>query len=332
MEMSLEELKRENEEAEPETQEEPSLEQEDEAKPAGEGVNQEAEAEGSEEAEGESQEAVEPWMQSDDQTSQDSVPLSKHIELRQKLKGKVNERDNEIEDLKAQIESLKKSAVAPVATGKPKRDDFIDADDPDEAYLDALADWKAEEAQKKQAQKAQRDQQAQALANRQKQVENHLERVVSLLSEHNLDSSVYEKAHDGFRKSIAGAMPGVNQDQVEFVSDTLITNMGDQSAKLVIYAGNSAERRQQLQDAIASDPSGFKAMRLLGKWEERMVAPQKKVSSAPKPAPKPEGGSAPTSPGTLHKKYNAAHSKGDYQKAFDLKQEARNQKIDVSKW
>ena len=118
MEMSLEELKRQNAEEEALIQEEPQLEEVEESEAAEDLEAEVAETEGSEEAAEVESEPVEAWMQSDDQASQDNdtAPVANHIKMRQKLKGSIKEHKSEIEELKAEIETLKSTrTAAPVA-------------------------------------------------------------------------------------------------------------------------------------------------------------------------------------------------------------------------
>jgi hypothetical protein len=69
----------------------------------------------SDQEEGEEPEA-EAWMQTDEQTSDDSgnaVPVAKHINMRSKLKGTIREQASELEQLRAENESLKANRSQP---------------------------------------------------------------------------------------------------------------------------------------------------------------------------------------------------------------------------
>lgn len=332
MEMSLEELKRENAKAESETQDEPQLEEEETTEAVEEPEDETVEAEGSDDTEESEEETIEAWMQSDDQTSQDgekTVPESDLIKMRQKLRAKNREKADRIEQLEQEIEALKaKPQQAITPTGKPKRDDFLDAEDPDEAYFDALSDWKLSERAKQEEQASQsRQQQAQA-AKLEEQVEAHYTRAVKLLDEHKLNADVYKSADSGFRQALDEAFPGKG----DMVADTFISQIGEGSEKLVMYIGNNEGRKQQLKTALSSDPSGMKAMRLMGKWETEMVAPKTRSSKAPKPAVRVKSGETVDMSSSMLKKYKDAHKNGNSQKAFDIKRQARSNNIDVSKW
>lgn len=332
--MSLEELKRKNAEEELEDQDKPKPEVEDEIDAVDDKSEDDAEPEGSEEAPKTEEEATEAWMQSDDQTSQDSevVPLNDLIKMRQKLKGKVSDRNEEIEKLKQEIESLKSSSSKPqaVATStRPSRDDFLDAEDPDGSYIDALAEWKFSEQQKKIQSDSKQRQQDQFKQDLDKKVEDHYQRAAKLLDENKLNPEVYQAADSGFRRAFEDAFPR----QGDAVADSVISQIGDGSEKLVMYVGNNGKRRETLKASLIADPSGMKAMRLIGKWESEMLEPTKRVSQAPSPAKQANGDTTGT-PGAdrLKKLYEKAHSGKDAQKAFNIKREARAQKIDVSNW
>ena len=328
--MSLEELKQQNAAEELKRAEvEPQLDEatDDEVAAVDEQDN-DVNSEGSEEAERSSDEPVEPWMQSDDQTSQDSesVPLTAHIKLRSKLKGEVKEKNEELERLRAEVEALK-SASSPqaISAGKPKREDFYESEDPDEAYLDALADWK-NASQAKQAQiKQQQDHQARLEADVESKVEDHYRRAAKLLNEKGLDHAIYQKADNGFRQACSAIGDG------DKVADLLISRLGKDSEKLVMFVGNNATRKAEFQASLTSDPSGMQSMLLLGEWRAELSSPQKRKSQAPKPAGTAKGDQAPAVTNLL-RKYKEAHGKGDIQKAFDIKSEAKRNKLDVSNW
>ena len=331
--MSQEELKRQNAEEEARSQQEPQADVPEELEAAEAEIVDSVDSEGSEEAQETTEETVEAWMQGDDQTSQDNetVPLGSHVNMRRKLKGQIGEKVGEIEQLKAKIEALEaRKPVEQVATtARPKRDDYLDADDPEEAYIDALTDWKFGEQNKK-AQAAQVQQQQEAAkADLESKLQSHYERAGKLLDDHNINADVYKSAETGFRHAIEAASPG-NGDAV---ADMIISQIGDGSEKLVMYVGNSSTRREQLQAALIADPNGFKAMRLIGKWESETSAPTKRKSQAPKPAPQAKGDAkASGSVDALKRRYDKAHSSNNIQEAFNVKRQARAQKIDVSNW
>ena len=86
----------------------------------------------------------EPWQKTDDDITGD-VPVGTHIKMKQKLKGRVSERDDEISNLKVEIESLKKGRVTPQATAPSKRPQSEDFDT-DEEYETALDKWQDDKA------------------------------------------------------------------------------------------------------------------------------------------------------------------------------------------
>ena len=338
--MSLEELKRENEKAEAETVDNPEPAEESGSDSA-ESIDHDIDSEGSEDIEGENAETVEAWMVSDDQTSQDNetIPLNDLIKVRQKLKGKISDQkdtisnqENELAELKAQVESLKAGASSNNfnnAANKPKREDFLELDDPEEAYIDALSDWKILQKNKVQEQNSKKAEQEKANANVRKQVEGHYQRAAILLDKHKIDAAVYQNADSQFRQAVESGYPG----QGDNIADLTLSQIGEGSEKLVMYIGNSTERVNKFRDAWSSDPSGLKVMRLIGGWESEMKEPSKRTSRAPAPAKQIGSNDAGTNMGASYqRRYDKAHKNGNIQEAFNVKGEARKNNIDVSKW
>jgi hypothetical protein len=331
--MSLEELKRENAGLESEVEETPNPEVEKQEEAVEETEVESENTEGSEESEGTEEESIEPWMRCDDQTSQkdETVPVSDLIKMRQKLKGKNQDQKQEIEELKTEIKNLKANAPQPVvsAAAKPKREDFLDADDPEEAYIDALSDWKISQSAAIESQRKQRKQQEKAQAEVQKRVDDHLERAAKLCSDHKLSTDIYLSADSKFRDAVNSAFPEAKENAMP---DAIISQIGDGSEKLVMYIGNSERRSGELQSALMRDPSGLAAMRLIGKWESEIQVPKTRVSKAQKPAVRVKPGESADVSSGLRKKYQSHHDKGNAQKAFEVKRAAKAQNIDTSNW
>lgn len=338
--MTLEQLKQQNEEStQEESEQEPKAEflqvdDEPEVEPKAE-----TESLGADDEEEAKEEALEPWMQSEEQDSHDSesVPLAAHIKLRAKLKDEVKERDSELEQLRKKIEALESApATKPIAaTGKPKREDFYEHDDPEEAFAEALVSWKLDAREQERTQEAtikqQQEAQAKAQAEIEKGLESHYQRAQQLLTEHKIDASVYQSADKGFREAIEQVMPTMG----DAITDSLIAQIGEGSEKLVMYVGRSDARKAAFQAAFASDKSGLKAMRLIGKWEGEIEAPKKRVSQAPKPSVNASGdasGESTASEKKLKKAYLDAHKKSNAQAAFDAKQAARKANYNVDDW
>jgi hypothetical protein len=332
--MSLEELKRENAEAESASQDEPQTDENDDVEVVEESEEEAESTEGSEDQANTKEDDIEAWMHGEDDNSpndSETVPLSDLIKMRTKLKSKVHDKDDQIQELKAKIESMEQSLrqqPEKAASGKPNRGDFLEHDDPEEAYIDALTEWKSGESRRKaEAEEAENRLKAQR-QELDRRVESHYQRVSELLDTHKIKPDVYKAADLNLRKAADAALPGHG----DMVFDALISQIGEGSDKLVMYVGNNQARRAEFQQAMVDDPNGLKAMRLIGKWESEMSKPVRRTSSAPPPARDVDKDASTVSQEGMRRKYKSAHEKGDVQKAFDLKREARAKNIDVSNW
>ena len=86
----------------------------------------------------------EAWKGSVSQLSNDSVPVSKHIRVRTKLKAKVAEKSEEIETLKSEIQALKASQTpsrASASNNAPRRPTLEQFDYDETKYTEALDGW-----------------------------------------------------------------------------------------------------------------------------------------------------------------------------------------------
>ena len=289
------------------------------------------------ETEEESEEAPsEMWMHSEEQDSQgeQAVPVAAHAKMRSKLKATISEKDTEIETLRKEVEQLKSAPQVQTTTKpRPKREDFFEAEDPDEAYLDALSDWKIEQSIAKQQEeqqaatqtKAQQD----ALLEQSGKVENHYVRAAELASKNGIAPEVYQAADQSVREAVDSVFTG-NGDAV---TDSIIAMIGDDSEKVMFYLGRNKQKLGNFKDLLAKDQSGIKAAMMLGELKAELTKPLKRKSSAPSPAPELKGDQVTTaSERAFKKRYDAAHKNGNSQKAFDVKREARKAGIDTRKW
>ena len=133
----------------------------------------------------------EPWSKEDE----DGVPLSTHVHMKQKLKGRVSERDDKISKLEEEIERLKKGkpkADVVDIPKRPKRDDF-ESDDDYYAAVDEYEEKRDDIKLKRQLQdKEVKDRQQKALAALNQSVDEHYERANKLVEENKLDPKVYK--------------------------------------------------------------------------------------------------------------------------------------------
>ena len=331
--MTLEELKRQNDAAEPEDTVTPQVTEELE--------EDELAAEETEETEGDAElpdddaeeTEVEAWMQSDSQESHDSVPLTAHTKLRSKLKAKIGDRDDEITALRAELEAFKHNQSAPqqVATKRPTREDFDYDDDKYDAALDAYYMAQMDSKLGSVAQKTQQsEQQNRVMQQTEESVGQHYQRAEKLIKDSGITPDIYQAADRSFREVIESVLPGMGDN----VTEALIARIGNGSEKVLFAFGRSTERKNELAKALRDDPTGIQAAILLGRKAAEFEMPGKKKTRAPAPAPRAEGGEGGiiTSNSKLAKKYAAAEKSGDLQAAFNARREARKAGIDVSKW
>ena len=348
---TLEELKQENakleaEQAakEPEVTEEVieeevvTLEAEEEAV---EEETVEAEATDTEEVTEESTEETETelWMQSEEQASQEDsgkFTNSDMASLRRKMKAKAEEKDTEIESLKAEIEALKQGSPAPVKQSTVTRPKLEDFEYDEDKYQEALDAYFIEKVRAEQQTTLQAQQEQQAQAQRQqaldKSLNTHYQRVSQTINEGKLTEQQYQNAETKVRLAFERIAP----NQGDMYADELIStlaNAGEGSDKVVFYLGRNESELQDVISKLQNNDLGG-AMMKLGSLQNKLTSAKlKTTSNAPKPAPKIKGTeSTANSSSSLHQKYKRAHANGNTQRAFELKREAKAQNIDTKHW
>jgi hypothetical protein len=342
--LSLDELKRENAEEETKEQEataapEAETEKVEASEVETEAVEVEAEESGepAEESQEEAGEAeTEAWMQSDDQTSQDeqAVPVGAHAKMRAKLKGKVKERDKEIEALRQEIEALKggdsTSVTARKTPPRPKLEDFgYDQDAYDKAvddWYDQKIDAKLTTTQQAKVQKEQIREQEQAVN---RSVDQHYERASELVEKNGIDPELYKQTDLTVRQMIENIFP----KQGDAITDKIISVLDEGSEKVMYFLGRNAAAQNEVSTLLRSDPSGLKASAWLGRKLAELTMPKRSRSNAPKPAKTVQGDAvAGSSERALKKKYDEAHNSKNGQAAYNAKKQAKAKGIDVSNW
>jgi len=280
---------------------------------------------------------IEDWMDSGEEQSADEIPNAAWKGAREHYKGKLSkakeEHNAEVDKLKAKVAELENGPPPAKQLNRPKREDFYEHDDPDEAYLEALSDFNMEKSSAKQAAQAK-----EAETNRQQQalleeintgVDQHYERAVKLSKESGIKAETYQAADRTVRASIDAIVPGGG----DAVTDKLISDLGAGSEKVFYSLGVNADKRTKLQNLLTSDSSGLKAAMYLGELKAQLSAPQKRKSNAPKPAPHLEGDAAGGDEHkALKKAYDKASASDDTQAAFDARMKARKAGANVSNW
>ena len=335
---TLEELKEENAKKAAETEEtslQEDLEEELEEEAATEETDESEENADSEDDEEEK--VVEPWMQSDEQTSQDLKFTDSDVaNVRRKLKAKLTEKDDElseqqktIADLRAQLEANNSPSQAQPKT-RPRLEDF---DHDEDAYSAALEDYFSSSVDSRLAKHSQTQQQNDAVEKIRKvteqKVDKHYERAGKNLIDAGLVSEDdYRNADLAIRSRLDQVRPGMG----ESLADTFISKLeGEGSEKVWYFLGRNQDALSKLQSTLVSDPSGLDTMVYLGELKTKLTAsPAKRVSRAPKPGAKLKGGEGGGQKSkALKKKYQG---EDDLQTRISLKRKAKREGHDTSNW
>lgn len=337
MEDNLEELRAENAAAEAAANLAPQAEEpeaEDEAA-AGTATTDDL-AEGDEGEEGQQAEP-EDWMKGDDQESQEAGKKFTDSDIgaaKAKLRAKLEKQhQSELDELRAQLEAQRSKSV-PQPSARPKREDFYEHDDPDDAYAEALMEWKLDSAvAQKTAANQQYEQQRKQLEARQKidsSVEQHYERAAALAAASDITPELYQSTDRKVREAIQGVFGG---ESGEHVTNALIASIGDGSEKVMYKLGVSPKCLAELTSKLRDDPNGIQAAIYLGKLSAELTTATRKRSNTPAPATNVQGDANTTDLSrTLLRRYQEATKRGDAQAAYDIRTEARGKKINVSTW
>lgn len=279
----------------------------------------------------------ESWMKGDDQESQSAEKKFTDKDIgaaKAKLRAKLErEKQSEIEQLRAQLEDARRNTVAPQPSAKPKREDFYDQDDPDEAYTEALADWKVKDALTRQHQETQQYEfqrkQLEAQQTIETSVDQHYERAATLAAASGISPELYQSADLRVRSAIDGVFPGGGEQ----VTNSLIASLGEGSEKVFYNLGVSPKRLAEMTSKLQADPSGLQASIYLGRLSAELTAPLRRASNTPAPATTVQGDANTSDVGkNLQRKYQEAHKRGDTQAAFDIRRAAKAKNINVKSW
>lgn len=271
--------------------------------------------------------AVEEDADEGEEGDSEKVPLP--VLLKQKARRKEVEKENE--ELRARIEAYEKS-MPQQATQELKTPNELDFDDPAE-YQKALNEYhtnitvktlQTQEQTRRMQEEAQRIQRE-----REEAVNAHYVRAEEMLKKHSISPDIYRDSEKKVRDSVEVVMPG----QGENVTDSLISIVGEDSEKAMLYLGRNKGALAEFTMLLQKDKTGLKAAAYLGKIAGKVNSNTvKKPSQAPKPAPKVEGENGSVSSAALLNKYNKAHKDKNYSLAYDIKKEARGLGIDTEKW
>lgn len=275
--------------------------------------------------------AIEAWMQTDGDEKKftdGDIGAAKH-KLRAKLESKHS---TETDELKARIAQLEQGGNAPKTLNKPMRADYANTDDPDDAYTDALVDWKLANHSAKTAATTTKADQARSIEAHQREVsqnvDSHYERAVKLSADSGIEPAAYQSADLTIRRAVESVFP----NQGDVITDGLIANLGEGSEKVFFSLGINEEKRTKFISLLQSDKTGLKASMYLGKLSSELSAPERRTTRAPKPAADLQGTGKRVSGNAEKRKYDAAHKAGKTAKAFKLKRAAKKAGADTSTW
>jgi len=304
------------------------------------------------EDEGKQEVELEDWQLTEEaETSEDEqkggfVPnheAAKRRKKNQALRGEIKEKDSELDELRKKVEGYESgnNQTQKVTTEKPrpKKDDFWDHDDPEDAFTDALVDWKIEKNQVKEtakandtATKANQANQQQAFADTQKKnLDAHYERAQKLVDDSKVTEESFRNADILVRQALDSIKPGYGDMLTNSLISTL-NSLGDGSEKVMYQLGVNPAKLQELQSKLITDPSGLSASMFLGQLQAKAQTPSKRRSQAPAPGSKVEGeGGNNGNVSTLQKQYNKIDS-NDVQARISFKRKAKKSGTDTKNW
>ena len=263
------------------------------------------------------------------------VSVRKHIQMKQKLKRRASEKEEEAERLRQENEELKRKLrdTAPDVTTKklvrPVEDDFKTTEEFNSAvekYEQDLVDQRLALAEKEKNFKAKKEA---YIKQRDEAVDKHYDRAAKLIDESKIDPDVYKSVEDRVYTAVEEILPKMGMATV----DHFIALMGEGSEKVLYYVGRNKKIFDEFKESLQSDKTGLKTSFFLGKVLEKVNGVKNKKSNAKIPA-KDLKGDVNSSRGEvlMLKKYQEAHKKGDTQSAFNIKRQARLKGFNVREW
>ena len=295
----------------------------------------------------------EPWMQAEDEKDEKDessdetpggegdeppshdpskqVPVRKFVKVKKDLRGKISERDEEIERLRKENEALKSKGptVSDTPLVRPKAESFASEQDFQDALDKYYDDRAAETFQRSQLQEAQKNKTLQAKRAVVQAVEEHYDRAGKLLEAVGINPEVFKNADLTVRTAVEQVAPKSG----DIIVDQIISILGDGSEKVMYYLGRNKSALDKFQNLLVVDPTGMKAAVFLGQEKQRLSQPKKMPSNAPNPAPQVRGDSNGSQNGAaLKRQYQTAHKKNDSQAAYNAKKAAKAAGIDTKGW
>jgi hypothetical protein len=268
--------------------------------------------------------------QTDDLSSQ--VPVGKHVRIKNELKGKLSEREQEIERLRQENETLKTSGSAPQtkkSLSLPKLENYETDDEYNQALASYIDNKIQSESLKQQQQMTEEGQKAQIQKQRAIEVNSHYARASEFVKSVKIKPDLYNQAD----KVVRDAIDLVNPGKGDLITDQIISVLGDGSEKVMYYLGVNSTARNRLHSLLLEDSTGMKAIAYLGGVKNKISNPKKIKTNAPEPSqPIQEDAVSDKSVKVDKRSYQKAEESGNMQKVFDIRRAARSKGIDISDW
>tara|TARA_R110002020_G_scaffold461823_1_gene680974 strand:+ start:7243 stop:8277 length:1035 start_codon:yes stop_codon:yes gene_type:complete len=288
---------------------------------------------------------IEPWMQTELPGSENNsermftgsdVAAAKskiRAKVERKKNAEIEERDAEIEKLKAKLANFEPSNASAPRSNKLKRPrpENFDNDEAYESALDAYEDARIEaRLADNQMQNAEASKVREFRSRIEKGVDSHYELAVQFTQEAGINQDVYKQADANVRNAIEDAL---GQGRGDEVANLLISKLGKGSEKLVFFLGRNESKLNELKAMLTGDPSGIDASIWLGRKQNELLASNKIKTKTPAP-PTNIGGDVETGDlaAKLKSEYRKAEKSGDVQARFDARMKATRAGVDVEKW
>ena len=115
------------------------------------------------------------------------------------------------------------------------------------------------------------------------------------------------------------------------VTDAIISSVGPGSEKAIMVIGSRPAEMAKVQQLLASDPSGLKAISHITRLASKITVKGQTISGAPRVTRSPTGGSVPLADSQeFAKKEKALEKRGDVQGLVNLRRAARKAKAAAS--
>jgi len=329
----------ENAEVETETEQAPQASDDEKATKAADDETQETETDAESGLETGEKPEVESWMDGDDHAPEAGKAFSNNdmAGLRKKLQAKADRKiegkDSEIEKLRLENEALRSNRpAANEQLTRPKREDFYESDDQDEAFTDALVDYKiAKQKAEYTAETASSN--AEMLAVKRQRVissgeSEHYDRALKLVVDSKISAEKYQGADLAFRQAIDEIVPGGGDN----ITAGLVNALGEGSEKVIFNVGINQQRLNKIKDLLINDPSGLSLMSHLSDKKNKLTFSKSKTST---PAPAPDiNGDVTDSAGekAMIKQFKSAENSGDPQKMMDILSTGRRKGYKTKTW